>query len=163
MKLQCLHQPLSQCSHECYLTSLLGHCLLSSLQILTHVWFLLSLGNIQVSPAEWRESTAQRQGRNDSTLHPFLDAKTSKASSCWEHAGEITPFVTLDLGQENSKHVTLPQITGNCVQWCWTQGRSTNLQARNCGIKAEGFDAWRKERMFRNITQTMQILYLKCP
>ena len=67
------------------------------------------------------EGKAQPRGKGEmtySTLHPFLDAKTSKASSCWEHAGGITPLVTLNLGQENSKHVILPEIIGNCVQWC---------------------------------------------
>lgn len=108
---------------------------------------------------------AQSRGKGEMMYpapHAFLDAKTLKASSCWECAGGITLHVTLDLGQENSKYMTPPEITGNCAQWCWTWGRSTNLWARNCGIKAEGFDVWRK-KTFTNISQTMQILYLKCP
>lgn len=66
------------------LTSLFGHCSLYSLQTFTHVSFLLSLGNFQISHVEWRENTAQRQGRNE-----LLDAETLQVSSCWELAGEL--------------------------------------------------------------------------
>jgi len=89
------------------------------------------------------------------TPHPFLEAKTLKASSCWEHVGGITPLVTSDLGHKNSNHVTHPEITGNYIQWCSTQVRSTSLQARNYGIKTEGCDVRRKEQTFTNISQTM--------
>lgn len=71
-------------SWVCDLTSLFGHCSLSSLQTSTHVSFLLFLGNFQISHAEWRENTAQRQGRNE-----LLDAKILQVSSCWELAGEL--------------------------------------------------------------------------
>lgn len=44
---------------------------------------------------------AQRRGKREMTyltLHPFQDAKTSKASSCWKHTEGITPLVTLGQG-----------------------------------------------------------------
>lgn len=71
-------------SWVCDLTSLFGHCSLSSLQTFTHVSFLLSLGNFQISHVEWRENTAQRQGRNE-LLHLWI----LQVSSCWELAGEL--------------------------------------------------------------------------
>lgn len=71
-------------SWACDLTSLFGHCSLSSLQTFTHVSFLLSLGNFQITHLEWKENTAQRQGRNE-----FLDAKILHVSNCWEFVEEL--------------------------------------------------------------------------
>lgn len=52
----------SALSGLCYLTSLSGHCLLSSLHTFTHVWFILSLGNIHVSsPAKGKHSPEARE------------------------------------------------------------------------------------------------------
>lgn len=71
-------------SWVCDLTSLFGHCSLSSLQTFTYVSSLLSLGNFHISHVEWRENTAQRQGRNE-----LLDAKILQVSRHWELAGEL--------------------------------------------------------------------------